>query len=120
MAATLLALALLYAAFAALAHLAADRLIFPAPRPSYDARTLPVTTIAAEDGAGVAVLHLPDPAARYTVLYSHGNGEDLGTALPGLEALRAFAARLGGVPPAAARRVRLPSLSFTRHPTDDR
>ena len=127
MAATLLALALLYAAFAAIAHLAADRLIFPAPRPGYDARTLPVTTVAAEDGAQVAVLHLPDPAARYTVLYSHGNGEDLASALPGLEALRragfsvvaydyrGYGASTGG--PATARGVLRDAEAVYRHVT---
>ena len=88
MSAAAVALVMLYAAFAAFAHLAADRLIFPAPRPSYDARTLPVSTVTADDGVRIAALHLPNPPAEYTVLYSHGNGEDLGMALPGLEALR--------------------------------
>ncbi len=125
MAATLISLAVLYAAFAAFAHLAADRLIFPAPRPSYDARRLGVSTVAAEDGARIAVLHLANPAARHTVLYSHGNGEDLGMALPGLEALhragfavvaydyRGYGASGGG--PATARGVLRDAEAVYRH-----
>lgn len=84
----LLAAAVLYIALAAFAYLAADGMIFQPPPASYDARRLPVARVPTEDGVAVAVLHLPHPRAEYTVLYSHGNAEDLGTALPGLEALR--------------------------------
>lgn len=88
MAEAALALALLYAGFAAFARLASDGLVFHPPPPTYDARRLPVFPVETADGVRIAALHLPEPAARYTVLYSHGNGEDLGMALPGLEALR--------------------------------
>lgn len=84
----LLGAAVVYGGLAAFAHLAADGMIFQPPPATYDARRLPVARVAAEDGVPVAVLHLPHPRADYTVLYSHGNAEDLGMALPGLEALR--------------------------------
>ena len=60
----------------------------------------------------------PDPKAA---LWVEGAGHTDVAAVAGrryVEALRAFAARLAGEAP--ARRVRLPSLSFTRHPTEDR
>jgi fermentation-respiration switch protein FrsA (DUF1100 family) len=82
-------LGLAYLAFAAFAYFVSDRLIFRPPAATYHAERLPVVAVPTEDGASVAVLHLPNPEAVYTVLYSHGNGEDLGMALPALEALRA-------------------------------
>ena len=37
---------------------------------------------------GIAAAYLPNPEARYTLLYSHGNGEDMGDDLPILEEYR--------------------------------
>lgn len=42
----------------------------------------------AEDGARIATLHLPNPNATFTILFSHGNAEDLGHLAPLLEQLR--------------------------------
>lgn len=78
-----------YAVFAGVAWFWSDRMIFLPPPPSYDARDLPAVLVKTDDGAQVAVLHLPNRAARYTVLFSHGNAEDLGHLLPLLEELRA-------------------------------
>ena len=36
----------------------------------------------------IAAAYLPNPEARYTLLYSHGNGEDMGDDLPILEEYR--------------------------------
>jgi fermentation-respiration switch protein FrsA (DUF1100 family) len=36
----------------------------------------------------IAAIYLPNPNARYTLLYSHGNGEDIGDDLPFLEEFR--------------------------------
>lgn len=80
---------LLYAAFAGVAWFLSDRMIFLPPASSYDARSLPVQLVQSEDGVEVAVLHLPNPTARYTLLFSHGNAEDLGYLLPLLEELHA-------------------------------
>jgi len=39
-------------------------------------------TVRGPDGAQVAVLHLPNPSARYTLWFFHGNAEDLGDLEP--------------------------------------
>lgn len=77
-----------YLAFAAVAYLLADRMIFLPPASSYTAARLPVVHVTAEDGARIAVLHLPHPTASHTILYSHGNAEDLGHLAGVLEQLR--------------------------------
>jgi abhydrolase domain-containing protein 17 len=73
----LIVLALSYAFFAMFAWFAADGLIFAARHASYT--TLPgLIKIPADDGTPIAALHLPNPEARFTILYFHGNAEDLG------------------------------------------
>lgn len=77
-----------YAALVLLALLVADRLIFqPSPPP----HTVPagVQRLALPGGGWLATLYLPRPGARYTLLYSHGNAEDLRHVRPHLEQLRA-------------------------------
>lgn len=74
-----------YAAFALLVWVAADRLMFqpPAPYPaSSGVLRIPV------DGDTVTALWLPNPAAMHTVFFSHGNAEDLGDDRPYLEEMR--------------------------------
>lgn len=44
--------------------------------------------IRAADGTEIALLHLPNPSARYTVWFFHGNAESLGDLEPFLLALR--------------------------------
>lgn len=70
-----------------LATLFADRLIFPAPAGSY-VRGSELIALRTADDLEIAALHLPNPSAEYTLLYSHGNGEDLGTIRPKLRHLR--------------------------------
>ncbi|MGC2208699.1 MAG: alpha/beta hydrolase [Candidatus Korobacteraceae bacterium] len=71
-----------------------DRLIFQPHPAGYDLETLAraapgVQTfrIPCECG-GIAAAYLPNPEAQYTLLYSHGNGEDMGDDLPILEDYR--------------------------------
>jgi abhydrolase domain-containing protein 17 len=66
-----------YATVVLLAWLLAERVMFQPPVSSYAAGDLPITH-APVDGDAVAVLHLPNDTADYTILYSHGNAEDLG------------------------------------------
>jgi fermentation-respiration switch protein FrsA (DUF1100 family) len=47
--------------------------------------TLKLTT---SDRTEITALYLPNPQANYTILYSHGNAEDLGDSRSTLEALR--------------------------------
>ncbi|HEV2150527.1 MAG TPA: alpha/beta hydrolase [Longimicrobiaceae bacterium] len=85
---TILLLAgLTYLALAAFAYFTADRQIFLPPAASYSARELPVTLVPADGGVRIAVLHLPNPASAFTILYSHGNAEDLGHLAPVLQEL---------------------------------
>ncbi|HSJ07270.1 MAG TPA: alpha/beta hydrolase, partial [Longimicrobiales bacterium] len=88
MQAILASLLLAWLALAAFAWLMADRMIFLPPPPSYSADQPGIMFVLTEDGASVATLHLPSPDAEFTLLFSHGNAEDLGHALPFLELLR--------------------------------
>jgi len=76
-----------YAAVCALAYLASDRLIFLPPPATYrdGPETLRVTTA---DGVGISARHLVNRHAEYTILYSHGNAEDLGLVAPLLARFR--------------------------------
>jgi len=78
---------LVYAAFAAFAWFVSDRLIFHPPMPSYRAGRLPIVMVPTAGGS-IATLYLPNPRATITVLFAHGNAEDLGHDVPWLEELR--------------------------------
>lgn len=84
---TLLIAILVYTAMFLYAWLYSDRLIFR-PRPSSYGDSDRVIKLAAGDGATVAAVYLRNPGARYTILYSHGNAEDIGELLPTIESLR--------------------------------
>jgi abhydrolase domain-containing protein 17 len=84
----LIVVLLVYAAFAAFAYFASDRMIFLPPSASYSAARLPVVMVPTIDGASIATLYLPNPRASLTLLYSHGNAEDLGQLAPWLEEYR--------------------------------
>ena len=87
MKATLLTAVIVYVCFAAFAWFVADRMIFLPPSPSYRAGQLPIVMVPT-DGASIATLHVPNPRAGVTLLYAHGNAEDLGQLAPWLEELR--------------------------------
>lgn len=82
-----LSVAVIYASLALLAWLFADRMIFLAPPAQYgdDRGILKLRTAA---GERISALYLANPRADYTMLYSHGNAEDLGVIRPILPALR--------------------------------
>lgn len=77
----------IYVCVGAFAFLFSDRLIFLPPPATYQDGP-DILKLTTADGAQISALYLPNPQARYTFLYSHGNAEDLGRARPGLEALR--------------------------------
>jgi fermentation-respiration switch protein FrsA (DUF1100 family) len=69
--------ALLYLLLMGHAYFFADRLVFQPPAPSYrDGET--ILKIPVGNHSTISAVYLPDPAADYTILYSHGNAEDLG------------------------------------------
>ncbi len=76
-----------YAGLALFAWLFAEALIFPVPPPGYqaDERHLRLFPPGGEE---IAALYLANPQARWTLLFSHGNGEDLGCLEPELEKYR--------------------------------
>lgn len=83
----LLSAVVVYAALCLLVYLVSDRMIFLPPPATYrdGAETLSLTTA---DGVPIAAVHLVNPRAEYTILYSHGNAEDLGLVAPLLTQLR--------------------------------
>jgi abhydrolase domain-containing protein 17 len=76
-----------YATLCVVAYLVADRMIFLPPPATYsgDLGTIHLTTA---DGVQISALHLKHPSAEYTILYSHGNAEDLGLVSPLLARVR--------------------------------
>jgi len=65
-------------------YFASDILIFPVSKSSY--QDIPqALTFKADDETTLIALFLKNPKAKYTILYSHGNAEDLGDILPFLK-----------------------------------
>lgn len=91
---TLLVLVAAYGAISLVAYLYGERVLFQPPAPSYGPDDVPFTRVPVDEGSAagggdsVAVQHLPNPAAEFTILFSHGNAEDLGHDQPFLRALR--------------------------------
>jgi abhydrolase domain-containing protein 17 len=78
-----------YGYFALFAFLHADRFLFRPKVSSYrDGKR--IFKLQASDGVRLSALHLPNRKAEFTVLYFHGNGEDLGDSLARMERLRAL------------------------------
>ena len=67
----------------------ADLFIFVPPRPTYGPATLPYTRVPVDETDSLALLHLHDPEAHFTILLSHGNGEDMGQIVDLFEEIRA-------------------------------
>ncbi len=83
-------LVLVYGGVMLLAAALADRMIFIPPPSSYDAMTEGLVRLPTARGDTVAAVHLPAPGADLTVLFAHGNAEDLGEGLPYLEVYRSL------------------------------
>ncbi len=79
--------AALYGGIALVARLLAGRALY---HPEVASGRAPPSAQRVRDSAGndVAVLHLPNPAAHFTLWLFHGNAEDLGDIEPGLQTLR--------------------------------
>jgi len=80
-------LLVLYAALCGVVYVIADRMIF-LPPPSTYGREQATVTLTTADGVQISGLHLMHPSAEYTILFSHGNAEDLGLIVPWLTRLR--------------------------------
>jgi len=77
--------ALVYCGVALFGCVAADKMIFQPQPSSYGAQLPGLHLVAATDGTQLAVMHLPNAAARHTLFYFHGNAEDLGEVWPLLQ-----------------------------------
>jgi fermentation-respiration switch protein FrsA (DUF1100 family) len=82
-----LSIVFIYAVVGAWAWLISDRMIFLPPAPTYR-DTADILKVPTSGGERIAAVYLPNPAATYTVFFSHGNAEDLGGVLPSLPPLR--------------------------------
>ena len=69
-----------YACLLVFGYAFADRLIFQPQASSYrdSGQIIPLIS----GGVRISAVFLPNPGARYTILYSHGNAEDIGELLP--------------------------------------
>ena len=67
----------------------AERMIFLPPVTDYR-DTNSTLKLKSRDGVEISVAYLPNPEATYTILFSHGNAEDLGTLAAELESMRAL------------------------------
>jgi fermentation-respiration switch protein FrsA (DUF1100 family) len=70
--------AVLYALLAVGGHYLSLSLLFPRPPVKYDLGP-DYVTLTASDGTKLAARHWPVAGAKYTILYLHGNYEDLGS-----------------------------------------
>jgi abhydrolase domain-containing protein 17 len=77
----------IYACVCLYAWFFADSRIFLPPAPSYS-DSGDILKLKTTDGLQISALSLPNPKATQTILFSHGNGEDLGEIRPLLNALQ--------------------------------
>ncbi len=80
-------IALVYLGMFLLAHFFADTMIFQ-PQPSSYQNTKQIISVEYGNGKKISAVYLQNPDARYTILYSHGNAEDIGQLLPMLEDIK--------------------------------
>lgn len=64
-----------------------ERMIF-LPRPSSYQDGEQILKLTTRDGVSISAVYLLNPAATYTLLYSHGNAEDLGDIFPRMLSLQ--------------------------------
>lgn len=73
-----------------IAYFFADKIAFPAPKASYSfSFSKDLVSFQTASGEKLCGLWLPNEDAQYTILYSHGNGEDLGEIADTLYKLKA-------------------------------
>lgn len=77
----------IYACLCLYAYFFTDRMIF-LPQPSTYQDNNQILKLTTKDGVKISAVYLPNPQAKFTILYSHGNAEDLGEISLVLEELR--------------------------------
>jgi fermentation-respiration switch protein FrsA (DUF1100 family) len=76
----------IYACLCLYAFFFADQKIF-LPQPSTYQDTKEILKLTTADQIQISAIYLPNPASTYTILYTHGNAEDLGDIEPVLQKL---------------------------------
>ncbi|HLO84369.1 MAG TPA: alpha/beta hydrolase [Nostocaceae cyanobacterium] len=77
----------IYGFFAIYVYFRADSMIFlPQPASYQDSQN--IIKLPSADNTKISAIYLPNSEARYTILYAHGNAEDLGDIQEVLEKLR--------------------------------
>lgn len=76
-----------YLALILLAYFFSDELMFPAPYAHYQ-DTSQIIKLKTRDNTVISAIYLPQKSAKYTILFSHGNAEDLGTKMHFLKDLQ--------------------------------
>ncbi len=77
----------IYIALGLIAYFLADRIIFIGRRSGYNDSDPGLIKIPATDGLQLSTFYVQNPQAEFTILFSHGNAEDLGDMRPFLEEL---------------------------------
>lgn len=72
-----------------LALLFSEKLIFAPQAPSYTQLSDELTIISG-NGERINAVYLENPSAKYTILFSHGNAEDLGNVVPFMRQFQAL------------------------------
>lgn len=80
---------LIYIALALYIFWRADSMIF-LPQPATYQDTENILKLSVTDTEKISAIHLPNPQAKYTLLYIHGNAEDLGGIRPVLDRLHSW------------------------------
>jgi pimeloyl-ACP methyl ester carboxylesterase len=76
----------IYSFFALYVFFRADSMIF-LPQPATYQDNSSILKLPVTDKQKISAVHLPNPSAEYTILYIHGNAEDIGDVQPVLERL---------------------------------
>jgi fermentation-respiration switch protein FrsA (DUF1100 family) len=76
----------IYLFFATYIYFRADSMIF-LPQPASYQDTREILKLTSVDGTKISAIFLPNPTAKYTIIYAHGNAEDLGDIKPILQKL---------------------------------
>jgi len=84
----LLTLGVAYLCLAGYAYFCSDQMIYQPPRATYTTYLDGYCAIHTPEGKELSAVWLPNQNARFTILYFHGNGCDLGQERPFLEELR--------------------------------
>ncbi|MGK7889904.1 MAG: alpha/beta hydrolase [Leptolyngbyaceae cyanobacterium] len=82
-------LLLIYGSFALYVFFRADSMIF-LPQPASYQDTADIVKVSVNEAESISATYLPNPQAQYTLLYVHGNAEDLGEVQSFLERLQGW------------------------------